>query len=104
MEALKRSLGFSTPTSDLRNDILRRQPSNEADDERNSVKVKTKLLSMWNNVKYGKTLFSLDTATSNFTSQAPVWLLGIFYHRKLNIHHQDLEYSIPAQQVSHSSN
>ena len=124
MEALKRSLGFSSEVSasasSQRRDVdldqnFRRMTSRSTsvtsrsasmtspsatpqnsvettDDDRNSTKVKSKLLSMWNNVKYGKTLFSLDSTTSNFSSHSPVWLLGIFYHRKFN-QFVDHEYS-----------
>ncbi|XP_071055196.1 cysteine protease ATG4C [Onthophagus taurus] len=40
-------------------------------------KVKTRLLSMWNNVKYGMKL------KTNFSKESPVWLLGRCYHKKL---------------------
>lgn len=48
-------------------------------EETNTEKVKIKLMSLWNNVKYGwqvklKTSFSHDT---------PIWLLGVLYHRNL---------------------
>lgn len=43
-----------------------------------SEKVKNKLMSMWNNVKYG---WTLKTKTS-FRFDSPVWLLGKFYHIK----------------------
>ena len=99
MEALKRSLGLSQTTSngpgatsrDYFNESaqfdgrISAQNSVEDDDviqQRNPMKVKSKLLSIWNNVKYGKTLFSLDPAVSSFSSHSPVWLLGIFYHRR----------------------
>lgn len=39
-------------------------------------KVKNRLLSMWNNVKYGMKL------KTNFSKESPVWLLGKCYHRK----------------------
>ena len=119
MEALKRSLGFSSEGSastSQRRDVeldrnFRRMTSvtsptstssdqnvvETTDDDRNSTKVKSKLLSMWNNVKYGKTLFSLDSTVSNFSSHSPVWLLGIFYHRKFSQFH-DLEYSAQTSQ------
>ncbi len=77
--------------------------SNDEDgekDDRNTVKMKSKLMSMWNNVKYGKTLFSLDPIATNFSSHSPVWLLGVFYHRKMS-HYIDPEYNTPsAQQVN----
>lgn len=40
-------------------------------------KVKTRLLSMWNNVKYGMKL------KTNFSKESPVWLLGKCYHKKV---------------------
>lgn len=40
-------------------------------------KVKTRLLSMWNNMKYGMKL------KTNFSKESPVWLLGRCYHKKL---------------------
>ncbi|XP_062576752.1 uncharacterized protein LOC134238646 [Saccostrea cucullata] len=43
-----------------------------------SEKVKNKLMSMWNNVKYGWTLKTKTT----FRFDSPVWLLGKFYHIK----------------------
>ncbi|KAK4871807.1 hypothetical protein RN001_015931 [Aquatica leii] len=41
-------------------------------------KVKTRLLSMWNNVKYGMKL------KTNFSKESPVWLLGKCYHKKVD--------------------
>lgn len=41
-------------------------------------KVKTRLMSMWNNMKYGWTV-KLKT---NFSKESPVWLLGRCYHKK----------------------
>lgn len=41
-------------------------------------RVKTRLLSMWNNMKYG---WTIKTKT-NFSKESPVWLLGKCYHKK----------------------
>lgn len=41
-------------------------------------KVKMRLMSMWNNMKYGWTV-KLKT---NFSKESPVWLLGRCYHKK----------------------
>ncbi|XP_023233737.1 cysteine protease ATG4C-like isoform X1 [Centruroides sculpturatus] len=45
----------------------------------NSDKVKTKLMSMWNNMKYGWTV----KVKTNFSYESPIWLLGKCYHKKL---------------------
>ena len=51
---------------------------------------KSKLLSTWYNMKYGKAMFSLESSNS-ITMQSPVWLLGQCYHRKMRqrIHYAD---------------
>lgn len=41
-------------------------------------KVKTKLMSMWNNMKYGMKL------KTNFSKESPVWLLGKCYYKKID--------------------
>jgi len=46
--------------------------------------IKTKLLSAWNNVKYGKNAWATsDMFKPGFSRNSPVWLLGHAYHRKL---------------------
>lgn len=43
-------------------------------------KVESRLLSLWNNMKYGWTV----KIKTNFSKESPVWLLGRCYHRKLS--------------------
>jgi len=47
--------------------------------------MKTKLISAWNNVKYGKNGWTNagDIFRQGFSKNSPVWLLGLAYHRKL---------------------
>lgn len=42
-------------------------------------KVRTKLLSVWNHVRYGWTM----RKKANFSDEEAIWLLGIMYHRKI---------------------
>ena len=44
--------------------------------------VKSKILNVWNNIKFGKTAWNFLGTELNCSS--PVWLLGQCYHRKLN--------------------
>ncbi|XP_059610552.1 cysteine protease ATG4C [Phlebotomus argentipes] len=43
-------------------------------------KVESKLMSMWNNVKYGWS----GKMKANFSKEQPIWLLGRCYHRKFS--------------------
>ncbi|XP_022243969.1 uncharacterized protein LOC106461354 isoform X2 [Limulus polyphemus] len=52
---------------------------NEMDGNESSEKVKTKLKSLWNNMKYGWTV----KIKTNFSYETPIWLLGQIYHKKL---------------------
>ena len=46
--------------------------------------VKNKIISVWNNVKYGKNAWSTsEIFKQGFSRNSPVWLLGQAYHRKL---------------------
>lgn len=46
--------------------------------------MKTKLVSAWNNVKYGKNAWATsEIFKQGFSRNSPVWLLGQAYHRKL---------------------
>lgn len=57
--------------------VFSSSPSNSASKTEDD-KVKTKLMSMWNNMKYGMKL------KTNFSKESPVWLLGKCYHRKVD--------------------
>ena len=52
-------------------------------EKKESVLNKNKLLSTWYNMKYGKTMFSLESNTLFTSGQSPVWLLGQCYHRRM---------------------
>lgn len=46
--------------------------------------IKTKLISAWNNVKYGKKAWATsEMFKTGFSKNSPVWLMGQAYHRKL---------------------
>lgn len=60
----------------------RRQSSKEEEDEGGGLVNKSKLMSVWQSMKYGKTFWSLDSKSS-FSATSPVWLMGQCYHRKL---------------------
>lgn len=54
------------------------EPGNGQSDGENLEKVKSKLMSMWNNVKYGWTL----NRKTSFRYDSPIFLLGEHYHRR----------------------
>ncbi|KAK9889110.1 hypothetical protein WA026_004382 [Henosepilachna vigintioctopunctata] len=54
------------------------EPKEDGSSIETEGKVKNKLLSMWNNVKYD---FSGMKLRSNFSKESPVWLLGKCYRR-----------------------
>jgi len=59
--------------------------------------MKTKLISAWNNVKYGKNGWTnaADIFRQGFSKNSPVWLLGLAYHRKLVVGPPDSESGSP---------
>ncbi|KAI8424990.1 hypothetical protein MSG28_006886 [Choristoneura fumiferana] len=71
----------STPLRVTNRPAASKQNGRESDDLQDlKGKVESRLLSMWNNVKFGWTV-KLKT---NFSKESPVWLLGRCYHRKLS--------------------
>ncbi|XP_071953206.1 cysteine protease ATG4D-like isoform X2 [Antedon mediterranea] len=60
--------------------LWRRRSLSTDDDlqEEQGEKVKTKLMTMWNNMKYGWTV----KMKTNFNYQKPVWFLGFCYHQR----------------------
>jgi len=58
---------------------------------------KNKLLSTWYNMKYGKTIFSLESNTLVSNVQSPVWLLGQCYHRRM---HKRIHYDEKAESLT----
>jgi len=70
---------------DHRKSLLRISANKEKELEPEAT-VKKKLLSAWNNVKYGKKAWSAGDMLqqAKFSTNSPVWLLGQAYHRKLS--------------------
>ena len=54
-------------------------PAEEPKETEDGEKVKTKLICMWNNVKYSWNFKS----KTNFAKDSPIWLLGRIYHQSL---------------------
>lgn len=71
MEVLRKRLKFS-------------DSSGQQDQETRQKETKNKLLSTWYNMKYGKTMFSLDSSTT-INTHSPVWLLGEFHFFNLEL-------------------
>ena len=61
---------------------LSESPAPDGQDAKKDSGTKSKLLSTWYNMKYGKAMFSLES-NNTITMQSPVWLLGQCYHRKM---------------------
>jgi len=99
MDAIRRGLrignldseGNLTPTTrpnqlyrNLQNPVFTQQPTSERAPLEPETTVKNKIISVWNNVKYGKNAWSTtDIFKQGFSRNSPVWLLGQAYHRKL---------------------
>ena len=73
MDVLRKKLKLSDNNSENGNGTEKKE----------SVLNKNKLLSTWYNMKYGKTMFSLESNTLFTSGQSPVWLLGQCYHRRM---------------------
>jgi len=60
----------------------------DGQEEGSQLQVRDRLVSMWNNMKFSKTLWSLETsasgAKSRMTRLSPAWLLGQSYHKPSN--------------------
>ncbi|XP_070195605.1 cysteine protease ATG4D-like [Littorina saxatilis] len=65
--------------------------------EREGEKIKTKMKSMWNNVKYG---WTLKTKTS-FKYDSPIFLLGRCYHRRAEEGDDQALEPVPPQQTQY---
>lgn len=73
MEAFKKKLGIGDGS---RNEEYEEKPGV-------SVNNKGKLLNTWYNMKYGKTIFSLDSSTFFSVADSPAWMLGQCYLRRM---------------------
>lgn len=56
-----------------------RRKNEETKEPEDGDRVKTKLISMWNNVRYS---WNFKTKT-HFAKDSPIWLLGRIYHQSL---------------------
>jgi len=65
--------------------------------------MKTKLISAWNTVKYGKNGWTNagDIFRQGFSKNSPVWLLGLAYHRKLVVGPHDSDSGSPVGNKAH---
>nr|CAD7441372.1 unnamed protein product [Timema bartmani] len=63
-------------------------------------KVKTKIFSIWNNMRHGWTV----KMKTNFSKDSPVWLLGKCYHRKLSTVLNDSTSSVEAGEEANGIN
>ena len=75
-------------SKNLTSDSPRPTPNDEAEEgeEGSQLQMRDRLVNMWNNMKFSKTLWSLEAsatgAKSRMTSRlSPAWLLGQSYHK-----------------------
>lgn len=69
----------SSSNESPRSEEIEENPKQEADVVQDGDRVKTKLISMWNNVRYS---WNFKTKT-HFAKDSPIWLLGRIYHSSL---------------------
>lgn len=68
----------------IQNPVFAQQQSDNRQPLEPESTVKNKIISVWNNVKYGKNAWSTsDIFKQGFSQNSPVWILGQAYHRKL---------------------
>lgn len=69
----------SSTDSQSNQDTDSRSKTEETKEPEDGDRVKTKLISMWNNVRYS---WNFKTKT-HFAKDSPIWLLGRIYHQSL---------------------
>ena len=89
MDALKRSLGLNVTSPaqrrrrGSRNDPAILDGNGNGEDE---ADYKQKIMGLWHSMKYGRTLFALDSShPSSLTGgPSPVWFLGVSYQGRMS--------------------
>ena len=103
MDALKRTLGFGagvSPPSPQRSGQGPPTGAQLRDDAlENGVDVRQKILGLWHSMKYGRTLFALDSShPSSFTGGLnPVWFLGVCYQGRMTSENRLVTGASPSQ-------
>ena len=80
MDVVRRRLGMA---DNNRNENSSQTPQHSNSSSSEGRLNSNKLLSTWYNMKYGKTMFSIESSTLLTSVQSPVWLLGQCYHRRM---------------------
>ena len=92
MDAIRRGLRIKESSDDERRSSSRVSATNQpviltqssSSGLEPETTIKNKLVSAWNNVKYGKNVWATqEMFKQRFSVHSPVWLLGHAYHRKL---------------------